>query len=172
MRNQRKDPVDPIETPVRDVKIAKMRAAGVTYEKIGKEVGVGTSRVAVICGREDVKGIIESEQKRLVSLVPTAIDNYKHWIGKGQITSNKDEREVAYKASTKVLESTGILNGAPSTLINVLYNDNKTIISPVIMTLLKEFTGKMSSFDDEDIVDGEVIEDEETEIETGEDSME
>ena len=148
----------PDETDVtsRDMKIAQMRAKGVSYQKIGDEVGLQKSRVAVICGREDVKEIIESEQRRLVSLVPTAVDNYKKWINAGQITNDKDMRDISFKATTKVLESTGILNGTPSTLVNILYNDNKVIISPVIMGLLKEFTGKMAEFD---IIEGEIAED-------------
>ena len=159
MGKHRKDIDSPYETSVRDVEIGKMRAAGATYEKIGQDVGLGKSRVAVICERDDVKAIIEGEQKRLVSLVPTAVDNYRAWINKGSITTNKDEREVAFKASTKVLESTGILNGAPSTLVQILYNDNKTIISPVIKTLLDEFVGKLTAFnEDTEVIDGEVVE--------------
>lgn len=145
-------------TSARDVEIGVLKASGMSFKHIGEKVGISKSRAEAICKRDDVKSIIETEQKRLVSLVPTAIDNYKAWISKGAITNNKDEREVAFKASTKVLESTGILNGAPSTLVNILYNDNKTIISPVIMTLLKEFTDKMAAFDEE-VVEGEVIED-------------
>ena len=148
MRNHQKDVDDIVETPVRDVEIGKMRAAGMPYQAIGDAVGLGKSRVAVICERDDVKAIIENEQKRLVSLVPSAVDNYKTWIMRGSTTNNKDEREVAYKASTKVLESTGILNGAPSTLVQILYNDNKTIISPVIMGLLKDFTSKIAEIPD------------------------
>jgi hypothetical protein len=78
---------------------------------------------------------------------------------RGSTTNNKDEREVAYKASTKVLESTGILNGAPSTLVQILYNDNKTIISPVIMGLLKDFTSKIAEIPEiPETNDSEIIE--------------
>ena len=154
MGKHREDIDSPWETTPRDVEIAVKRASGQSLREIGEQVGLSKSRVDAICKREDVRTIIETEQKRLVQLVPTAIDNYKTWISKGSITNNKDEREVAFKASTKVLESTGILNGAPSVLIQNVYNDNKTIISPVIMTLLKEFTGKMASFDEE-IIDVE-----------------
>ena len=138
----------------RDTKIAKLRAQNVSCEKIGKQVGLGRSRVAVICEREDVKTVIEQEQKRLVSLVPSAIDNYKHWIGQGKITNDKDMRDIAFKASTKVLEGTGLLSNAPSVMIQNVYNDNKTIISPVIMKLLQDHQAKLTSIDD-DIIEGE-----------------
>ena len=153
---KREDIDSPWVTSTRDIEIAKKRAAGESYRQISAEVGLAKSRVETICKRDDVKSIIEREQKRLIELAPSALDNYKHWISKGIITNNKDEREVAFKASTKVLESTGILNGTPSAIVNILYNDNKTIISPVIMGLLSEFTKKMTAFDD--VVEGEIIE--------------
>lgn len=144
------------DTTVRDAKIAKLLAKGKTYREVGQEVGLGKSTIAVISKRDDVKAQIEQEQKRLVSLVPTAVNNYKRWIEQGQVTNDKDTRDIAFKASTKVLESTGILNGTPSTLVNILYNDNKTIISPVIMDLLKDFSGRLHDFKD-DIIEGELV---------------
>ena len=127
MGKHREDIDSPQETTPRDLEIAVKRASGQSLREIGEQVGLSKSRVDAICKREDVRTIIETEQKRLVQLVPTAIDNYKTWISKGSITNNKDEREVAFKASTKALESTGILNGAPSVLIQNVYNDNKTL---------------------------------------------
>ncbi len=137
----------------RDMAIAMMKARGMSYREIGGEVSLGKSRVAAICKRDDVRTVIEQEQKRLVSLVPSAVDNYKSWIGQGSITRDKDLRDISFKASTKVLESAGLLAGNASIMIQNVYNDNKQIISPVIMQLLGEFSKKLSDFDD--VVDAE-----------------
>ena len=140
----------------RDMTIAMLRAKDVSMRKIGAEVGIGKSRVAAICKRDDVRSVIETEQRRLVSLVPSAVDNYKAWISKGSITNDKDMRDIAFKASTKVLESTGLLTGNASIQIQNVYNNNNTVISPVIMNLLGEFSKSLNSFDDvNEVIDGE-----------------
>jgi hypothetical protein len=143
----------------RDMTIAMLRAKDVSMRKIGAEVGIGKSRVAAICKRDDVRSVIETEQRRLVSLVPSAVDNYKAWISKGSITNDKDMRDIAFKASTKVLESTGLLTGNASIQIQNVYNNNNTVISPVIMNLLGEFSKSLNSFDDvNEVIDGEFSE--------------
>ena len=143
----------------RDYEIAKLRAHGFSLREISNELKkkgetICKSTISNICEKEDVKALIENEQRKLVELVPTAVKNYRKWIDAGQITNSKEEREISYKATTKVLESTGILNGAPSTLVNILYQENQTIISPIIKNLLSEFTNKLNNFDD--VIDVEV----------------
>lgn len=131
----------------RDVVIGKLRAKGLGYEKIGRAVGLKSiTRVKTICQRDDVKSIIESEQARLASFVPAAVKNMEHWI---QNATNKDndsvDKRIGYDATKELLQSTGILNNTPSHGIQVIYNDNKTIINPIIKGLLDSFVEKLNN---------------------------
>jgi hypothetical protein len=130
----------------RDTTIGKLKAKGQSLVSIGRVVGLSTNRVATICQRDDVKSIIEAEQTRLASFVPQAVKNMEHWIQNATNEKNDNaDKRIGYEATKELLQSTGILNNQPSHLVQILYNDNKTIINPVIKGLLDGFLEKMKN---------------------------
>lgn len=132
--------------------IGKMRATGMSCEEIGKEVGLTKVRIQDICRQDDVKTIIEREQARLASFVPQAVKNMEHWITKATETTSNVDKRIGFEATKELLQSTGILNNQPSHLVQILYNDHKTIINPLIQGLLDNFVEKLKSAD---IIDAE-----------------
>lgn len=133
-------------------KVAKLRAKGDTLAEIGQQVGRSRMRVQQICARDDIKALIEQEQARLATLVPAAVRNFQHYIENAIDAEDKTDKEISFRATQKLLESTGILNNQPSHLVQILYNDNKTIVSPVIQHLLDKF---MDGFKDTEAIDAE-----------------
>jgi hypothetical protein len=140
-----------------EMTVAKLRAKGDTLKEIGKQVKKSTVRVQQLCARDDIKALIEEEQARLATLVPTAVRNFEHYIESAIDAKDKTDKEISFRATQKLLESTGILNNQPSHLVQILYNDNKTIISPIIEKLLCGFMDKFKQDDYGEIIDGECI---------------
>jgi hypothetical protein len=118
-------------TDVRDINIAKLRAAGVTQAKIAEHTGLSLPGVRYVLAKEQVQAMIEQEQSRLAALMPSAMDNYE-----------KTDKEIAYRATTKVLESHGLLPGNQSVVIQQ-FNTKNTIISPVLERVLEEYGKKL-----------------------------
>lgn len=129
---------------LRDLNIAKLSATGLSKPKIVnqmKTVGwdISESTVKYVLKRDDIKEIIDQERTRLMSLVPQAVKNYERWVNNAHGYRDKSDKEIAFKATTKVLESPGLLSGTPSTQINLMMNSGNTIVSPVIEGMLKLF---------------------------------
>jgi hypothetical protein len=135
-----------------EIMVAKLKAIGQSDREIAETVGKSQGRVYQIRQREDIKLLIEEEQTRLASLVPKAVDNFKSYIENAVTSKDKTDKEIGFRATQKLLESTGILNNQPSHLVQILYNDNKTIISPIIEKLMGNF---MDKFNIEDPTDKE-----------------
>lgn len=125
-------------TDVRDINIAKLRAAGVTQAKIAEHTGLSIPGVRYVLAKEQVQAMIEQEQSRLAALMPTAMDNYEKWVNKAHQYHDKTDKEIAYRATTKVLESHGLLPGNQSVVIQQ-FNTKNTIISPVLEKVLEEY---------------------------------
>jgi hypothetical protein len=130
-----------------EIMVAKLKAIGESDREIAEKVGKSHGRVYQIRQRDDIKAMIEEEQTRLASLVPRAVDNFKSYIDNATLSDDKTDKEMGFRATQKLLESTGILNNQPSHLVQILYNDNKTIISPVIEALMGNFMEKFKSLD-------------------------
>lgn len=140
--------------PVKEM-VVKELAIGKSKSSIAEEVGLHRSQVCRFANREDVKELIETEAMRLLEVVPDAVDNIKTTVKGMKNLPKKDikNRELAYKASAKVLESAGILNTAtPSqVIVNIFKQSEKPLISPLVQKVLQEF---MKGFKD----DGEIKE--------------
>jgi hypothetical protein len=129
-------------TDVRDTEIAKMRAAGVTQAKIAEHTGLSIPGVRYVLAKEQVQAMIEQEQSRLAALMPSAMDNYEHWVNKAKTFHDKTDKEIAFRATTKVLESHGLLPGNQSVVIQQ-FNTKNTIISPILEKVLEEYGKKL-----------------------------
>lgn len=129
-------------TDVRDTEIAKMRAAGVTQAKIAEHTGLSIPGVRYVLAKEQVQAMIEQEQSRLAALMPSAMDNYEKWVTKAHTYHDKTDKEIAFRATTKVLESHGLLPGNQSVVIQQ-FNTKNTIISPILERVLEEYGKKL-----------------------------
>ena len=129
---------------LRDLNIAKLAATGLSQPKIINTMNtegwnVSKAIVKYALSKDEIKKVIEEERTRLLSLVPQAVKNYERWITRAHGYKDKTDKQIAFQATTKVLESPGLLSGTPSQQINVLMNSGNTIVSPVIEGLLKIF---------------------------------
>lgn len=137
-------------TEVRDTLVAKMRAAGATQKSIAEQTGLSIPGVRYVLAKEQVQAMIEEEQSHLAALMPTAMDNYEKWITKAHNYHDKTDKEIAFRATTKVLESVGLVSGAPSVIIQNITNKN-TIISPTMERVLAEYGNKLRKVDVVDV---------------------
>ena len=133
---------------VRNTKIAKMKARGMGPTKIHEELQKTGEQLSVegvkkVLTRPEVRELIEKEKSRLTALVPEAVTNYDHWVKNARMFHLKEDKEIAFKATTKVLESHGLVSGAPSEQVKITIQQSEVILSPVIESMLAGFMGKL-----------------------------
>ncbi|HLG29834.1 MAG TPA: hypothetical protein VI387_06440, partial [Candidatus Brocadiales bacterium] len=120
--------------------VVKQLAVGESQNSIAGEIGLCQSQVSRFAKKEDIRSLIEQEQRRLIEVVPDAVENVKELVREMKNISKDDikARELSYKASKDVLKSVGLLPTPiqSQTFIN-LYQDNKQIISPVMEEILE-----------------------------------
>jgi len=116
---------------IRDQTIAQQRIQGMTYREIAEANNVCIHTVGRVLNDTEIKNIVETGTRELVSMVPLAIDNYHTFL------TTKDHPEH-YKASKDCLQATGILasHAASTTINNIVYQDNRTQISSNIADLI------------------------------------
>lgn len=119
------------------MEIAKALAGKVSQQKIADQLGVSQSTISRLASRDDVKAMIEQETIRLLGSVPQAVDNIADLVNEmPQMTSVK-EKELAFKASRKVLEAAGILNSAsPSLSVVNIVQRNSIVLTPIVKAML------------------------------------
>jgi lambda repressor-like predicted transcriptional regulator len=132
------------DTSVRDRKIAKMHVRGMSQRKISRELekeGVSLTQrgVGKILSRESVQEIIKAERHKLAEMVPEAVNNYNHWVRNARMFHDKTDKEIAFRATTKVLESHGLVSGAQSEQVKIVINQGDIVLSPVIEKVLGSF---------------------------------
>ena len=101
---------------IRDHTIAQQRIQGMTYREIAKANNVCIHTVGRVLNDTEIKDIVESGTRELVSFIPLAIDNYH------SILTDKKHSDH-YKVSKDCLQATGILpSHASSVTINNILN--------------------------------------------------
>jgi predicted XRE-type DNA-binding protein len=118
--------------------IAKAIAGGQSQGEIAKDLGVSQPTISHLVNKGDVKALIEAETLKLLDAVPQAVENLKALVNEMPDIPKKEtkRRELAYKASTEVLKTAGLLPTPiqSQTLINI-YAEN-LFASPLIETFL------------------------------------
>jgi transcriptional regulator with XRE-family HTH domain len=105
-------------------KIAKAIAGGQTQTAVARSSGVSQSTISRLANKQDVKVLIQAETMKLMEAVPQAVENLKSLVYEMAEIPKKEikRRELSFKATTKVLESVGMLN-SPSlspTFVNIV----------------------------------------------------
>jgi len=118
---------NPLPSPLTkdDLKMAELRAAGESLEKIGKATGVPLTTTARRLGRPEMRAVVEAIQAELIAeTVPQAADNIRHAVmSYKEKDSDAQLRDHGYKASQRVLEAVGVLaSHTPSVLVQQIYN--------------------------------------------------
>ena len=128
-----------LDRPPVKAEVIKRLATGESQSSIAEEVGLNRSAVNRFAKREDIKPFIEREQMKLVEAVPDAVENVKELVREMRNIPSKEtkRRELSYKASNDLLKAVGIMPAqTQAPLIKCIFNDNRLIISPVVMELL------------------------------------
>ena len=101
------------------MEIAKALAGKVSQQRVADQLGVSQSTISRLANRDDVKAKIEQETIRLLGSVPQGIDNIAGLVNEMPQMTNVKEKELAFKATRKVLEAAGVLN-SPSPSLSVV----------------------------------------------------
>lgn len=134
----------------RNVKIAESSLALKTYREIAEEHNISPATVSRVLNRKEIKQIVEHGMVEMISRVPKgikvvdqALDDYENNPG------------ISLKAADYVLKTATIApsNVENQTINNIVNVQNNITLSPGVA---KAMTG-MFNHDDEDIIDGEVI---------------
>jgi transposase len=136
----RKKAADPVKP--RDVKVAKMKAAGASRKEIAEATGLSIPGVAKVMEKPEIKEMILAEQSKLAELVPTAVENVRKWVNKAHEYELKEDKEIAYKANRDVLQSVGLVAGSQAVVVENL-NMQNNFINPVMREVLKEFAASL-----------------------------
>jgi hypothetical protein len=116
--------------------------AGKSRAEIGRAVGISRSQVSRFANRQDIQKECEAQYERLMESVEDAVKNLAREV-KGMKEIPKEDtknRELAYKASLKVLESAGILpSGTQSpVMVNIINGGKSRQIPPEIAEFLQK----------------------------------
>lgn len=140
---------------IRDNLIKEKRLAGETYAKIAKDLDISKGTVQYVLNDEEIKDVLETSTKRLVSLIPLADDNYR----KALLSDNE---KIRLDASRDLHKTVGI---QPSHAVNMfftnIYNQVNTVLHPDVARALSggisDITGSNDNIIDVDYetLDGE-----------------
>ena len=141
-----------LELPHIKKKVIGEIAAGKSQSEVAQEVELHPSQVCRFLKREDVQELIEQETLRLLEAVPDAVQNVKNLVHEMKAIPKKDSKrqELAYKATSDVLKSAGLLPSSKQsqTLINIYEQKNFTMPS-ILQELINEHLQKMTLPPDE-----------------------
>jgi hypothetical protein len=90
-----------LDHPPTKQEVVKRLAVGDRPKSIAKDVGLSHSQVYRFSAREDIKDLIEQEQRSLVEVVPDAVKNVKSLVREMKDIPKKDvkRQELSYKAT-------------------------------------------------------------------------
>ncbi len=131
-----------LDTPIIREKVVRDLALGRNKAEIAREVGLSRSQVSRYSQREDVREELESLFIRLVEVAPDAVSNIKTLVKGMKTLPRRDTkaRELAYKASLKVLEGIGILpSQSPTVLVQNIVNSQTNIVDARTLQVLSSY---------------------------------
>lgn len=136
----------------RNVSIAQARLAGATYKELEEQFSISQAHISRILNDDEIKDVIETGTKHLVTMVPRAMHNYQRFLD-----PEYDDKSIHYKASKDCLQTTGILaSHTQSQTINNIFQQQNNFLSPESVEL---FAKSLSFKRDQDVTEGEVVED-------------
>jgi hypothetical protein len=109
-------------------------------------MGLNQSNVSRFVNKDDIKMLVEEEQRRLLKMTPDAVQVYIDLITEDIDKGDIKKRELQLKVCRDVLKSGGILPTPVNsqTLINI-HNENKPIISPFVQEIISKHIAEVTA---------------------------
>lgn len=125
----------------RNLNIAQDRLAGLNYHQIAANNGCSIATVSYVLNDKEIKEIVETGIRKQVSLIPLA-DQVLY-----DCLTDKDDKQYRFKAAETIYKNTGIApsHASNTTIMNVLYQDNRTQISADIADLIRYQTDQQDA---------------------------
>lgn len=142
------------DDPERVAQLVAFKAAGLSDNQTGKQMGVAHSTVGRLTRREDIRAAIEETHRRLLE---ENLDNARANITNiiAGFTKYEEDRDaslvsLALKYSAEILRSIGALPAvAPAVMVTNIYNE-QVVLSPVVAQIIQEFSAKLTAPDEID----------------------
>lgn len=115
-----------------------MRAGGTPPSEIASHMNCHESTIYRLLSKDEVKAIIERESQALLQIVPKARRNIEKMVEKFDSITDPSMKKLAFRATERVLESVGILNGSTSFNIqHLIMNQQNNVVDPTVLQALK-----------------------------------
>ena len=115
---------------------------GASYAKLAKSYGLTKAAIHYILTDDEIKDVIATGTREMVSLIPKALDNYKGFL-------ESDDAKIKLTASQDVLKNTSITPSHNTNQMIVNINTgSRPELSPEVIQLLK-----IHNQQDNDIID-------------------
>ena len=108
----------------RDVTIANNRLAGMTYNELAKQHNLSKAHISRILNDDEIKDVLQTGTKQLVSMVPRAIQNYHDFL-------TSDNEKIKLEASRDIQKTTGIM---PTHTVNQFFTSIMNQHNQVLIT--------------------------------------
>ena len=105
-------------------------------------MGLNQSQISRWSRKEDVRELLEKEQKRLLQATPDAVKVYLDIIREEIPKEDIKRRELQLKASKEVLKSGGILPSPTNSQTYINIQDNNVMLSPNLEALLNQIASQ------------------------------
>ncbi len=131
-----------LDTPGIREEVVQGLALGRNKAEIAREVGLSRSQVSRFSKRDDIRGELENLWTRLLDVAPDAVTNIQTLVSGMKKLPRKDVkgRELAYKASLKVLEGVGVLpSQSPTVLVQNIVNNQTNVIDARTQQILSRY---------------------------------
>lgn len=143
-----------MELEARNALISQLRAQGLSFAKIGKQVGLSQGRIAQICEQTDVRKLIEDEMMNVLNLLPQARKTYEVNLELGgKASSLLEDRRLAKDCAKDIMQSAGILPGNAPIQVGKIINNNTTNVQAIVGVIAKAF---MEKLEDVRVIEAEV----------------
>ena len=114
----------------RDVTIAQERMVGATYKELADRYSLSKTHIGRILNDEDIKEVIQEGSRRIVELVPLAVDTYREVL-------QGDDTKLKLSAGKDILQNNRIFaSHTDNQYIFNIFNQTNNTLSPEVLQLL------------------------------------
>ena len=130
------------------VAVAELTAKGMSQLGIANTLGISQPTVSKIANQDDTKALIDRMQKKLIdSSLEQAVKNIKSVVDKYPTYEEEKDKgftTLSLKYSAEIAKSVGILPAhAPSFHVQNIYNSATVTLSPLVQSMLNQFTREL-----------------------------
>jgi hypothetical protein len=143
-----------LDTPENKKAVVQMMASGESQAEVARHLNISESQISRFANRDDIKQLIETEALKLMDCLPDAVENVTTLVKgmKHVPMSDHKNRDLAYRASLKTLETAGITpsQGQSSHVINIFQQNNEIFLDQAAANALNHLgIDSLKSIEDE-----------------------